>query len=106
MSFTFDLYLLVVRASNLFLGIKIDEINTLHEGKCFLIASDKPFSPNDDMVKERVNLKLPDGINDPFLVYFKDGLDVANAAMFAMSEEEDVPKYHISPMNYYRFNIR
>ena len=90
----------------MFLGIKIEEINTLHEGKCFLIATDKPFSPNDDMVKVRVNLKLPDNITDPFLVYFKDGLDVANAAMFAMGEEEDLPKYHISPKNYYRFNIR
>ena len=70
-----------------------------------MISTEKPFGPTDD-VRLRVNLKLPDGVNEPFVVYFKDGLDATNAALFAMSEEEDLPKYHISPDNYYRFNIR
>ena len=86
--------------------MKIEEVNTLHEGKCFLIATDKPFSPNDDEVRVRVNLKLPDGVNDHFVLYFKDGLDVTNVVTFAMGEEEEWAKYHLSPKNYYLFNIR
>ena len=87
-------------------AIKIHELNTLHEGKCHMIKTDRPFPPTDGMVIMRVHLKLPDGVNDTFVVYFIEGLDATNAAVFAMGEEEDLPKYHISPDNYYRFKIR
>ena len=86
--------------------MKIDEVNTFHEGKCHMIYTEQPFSPTDAMIALRVNLRLPDGVNDSFVVYLKEGLDVNNAAVFAMGEEEDLPKYHISPDNYYRLEMR
>ena len=85
------------------LDMTIQPLNTRYEGKCYMIYSDTPFPLADDEIYITINLKLPEGVNESFQVYFKG--DNYNMAKLALGEEP-LHRYIISPKSCYSFIIR